>query len=200
VARQSRPQLQKTTSTRIANGTSLARDQNSGREMSNTMVNRHLLAWAEYRQARCHLLDHLCTSESNREPMAEFAEILVRDLVGGRLAPSRTEKGWDVETPEGKKIQVRYLANRSGNWHNWHWVASSDLWDWYALVVFVDLQPLAVHMFPSTDLSPICACLKKRHANQDRLLNYTYGNFVAINADPAHFTGLGMRVFNISEK
>jgi hypothetical protein len=168
--------------------------------MTTMTASDHLQAWAEYRQARFRLLDHLCTSTSNREPMVEFAEILVRDLVGGRLAPSRTEKGWDVETPEGEKVQVRYLANRSGNWGNWHWVASSDLWNWYALVVFVDLQPRAVHMFPSTDLSAICACLKKRHANQERLLSYTYGNFVAINAEPDRFTALGMRVFKLSEE
>lgn len=88
--------------------------------MNSSMINDHLAAWAEYRQARYRLLDHLSTAQSNRDPMSEFAEILVRDLVGGQLAPSRTEKGWDVETPEGEKIQVRYLANRSGNWANWH--------------------------------------------------------------------------------
>ena len=166
--------------------------------MNSPMTKDHLAAWAEYRQARQRLLDHLFTAQSNREPMAEFAEILVRDLVSGQLAPGRTEKGWDVETPQGEKIQVRHLANSSGNWNNWHWVASSELWDWYALVVFVDLQPVAVHMFPSTDLSAICACLKKRHANQERLLNYTYGNFIAINTEPARFTALGMRVFDLS--
>jgi len=168
--------------------------------VNSSLTNDHLAAWTEYRQARYHLLDHLTTVQSNRDPMSEFAEILVRDLVSGRLAPSRTEKGWDVETPEGEKIQVRYLANRSGNWVNWHWVVTSELWSWYALVVFVDLEPVAVHMFPSTDLSSICANLKKRHANQERQLSYTYGNFIAINREPARFTALGMRVFDLRAK
>lgn len=168
--------------------------------MNSSMINDHLIAWAKYQQARSELLDYLFVRQSNRDPMAEFAEILVRDLVGGRLAPSRTEKGWDVQTEQGEKIQVRYLANRSDTWGNWHWVSSSELWDWYALVIFVDLQPLAVHMFPSADLSLICANLKKRHADQDRLLSYTYGNFVAIRKEPARFEELGVRVFDLDVK
>ena len=63
-----------------------------------------------------------------------------------------------------------------------------------------DLTDIAVHMFPSTDLSSICANLKKRHANQERQLSYTYGNFIAINREPARFTALGMRVFDLRAK
>jgi hypothetical protein len=165
--------------------------------VTESATNQHLSAWAQYRDARVHLLEHLEIAQSNREPMAEFAEVLVRDLVGGELAPSRTEKGWDVRMPDGQKVQVRYLANRTGNWGNWHWVASSELWDWYALVIFVDLHPVAVHMFPSTDLSAICRALKKRHAEQHRLLSYTYGNFKAIGSDPERFRALGMKVFEL---
>lgn len=157
----------------------------------------HLEKWGDYVAARRDLLHHLEIDRSNREPMAEFSEVLVRDLVDGELAPSRTEKGWDVRSPDGKKIQVRYLTNRTGNWGNWHWVACSHLYDWYALVVFIDLSPAAVHMFPAYDLTAICDALKKRHANQDRLLSYTYGNYCAISSDPTRFETLGMRVWDL---
>lgn len=157
----------------------------------------HLSEWTTYLAARRRLLTFLDIERSNREPMAEFSEVLVRDLVAGELAPSRTEKGWDVRTPDGEKIQVRYLTNRTGNWSNWHWVGCSDLYDWYALVIFIDLTPAAVHMFPATDLTAICTALKKRHANQSRFLSYTYGNYVAISSDPSRFEQLGMRVWDL---
>ncbi|MRR38812.1 hypothetical protein EG829_30015 [bacterium] len=163
----------------------------------STITGDHLAAWHRYQVERLRLLGHLDIAKSNREPMAEFAEVLVRDLLDGSFPPTRTQKGWDVRTPGGERVQVRYLANRTGNWCNWHWVASSDQWDWYALVLFVDLQPVAVHVFPSGDLSAICGALKKKHGNRDRLLSYTYGNFMAIQNDPDTFTALGMRVFDL---
>ena len=38
----------------------------------------------------------------------------------GELAPSRTQKGWDLTAPNGDHVQVRYLANPGDRWLNEH--------------------------------------------------------------------------------
>jgi hypothetical protein len=75
----------------------------------------------EYRPARKALLATLGLSASNRDPLAEFGEQLVHDLLGGVLAQSRAQAGHDLVQVDGRKVQVRYLANpSSGPWVNEH--------------------------------------------------------------------------------
>jgi hypothetical protein len=151
-----------------------------------------------YRGSRLRLLDAIGVPDSNRDPLAEFAEVITCSVLQGRMAESRTQKGWDVRTSEGERVQVRYLANRTGDWQNWHWVASDKKrWDWYALVVYEDLSPTTIHMFPSADLTPICSALEKRHEDQAMYLRFTWGNHRAIRENPARFEALGMRFFNL---
>lgn len=155
-----------------------------------------LKSWTAYRDTRLSLLHGLGIPQSYRDPLAEFAEVLVARLVGGTLAENRVQKGWDVREPNGSTIQVKYLANTSmGGWVNWHTVEPTEHHDWWALVIYLDLMPNAVYLFPSGDLTSICAALGKRHGNQHTTLQFTKTNHEAISADPARFEAIGMRVY-----
>lgn len=81
-----------------------------------------LRALRDYRTARRALLEVLGCTASNRDPLAEFAERLAAVLLGGTMAKNRVQRGWDVMTPTGRRVQVRYLANPSGEWVNGHQV------------------------------------------------------------------------------
>jgi len=93
---------------------------------------------------------------------------------------------------------VKYLANPSkGDWINWHTVEPNGGMDWYALVIYLDLSPGAVYMFPSGDLTAICDALGKRHGDQATTLQFTKTNHRDISADPAKYKALGMLVFQL---
>lgn len=145
------------------------------------------------------LLGDLGIPQSCRDPLSEFAEQLVARLVGGTLAKSRVQPYWDVESDLGR-IQVKYLANPSdGSWVNWHVVEPTEHEDWWALVVYLGLMPVAVYLFPSGDLTEICEALGKRHGNQSCTLQFTKNNHRDISADPQKFEALGMRVFLLEQ-
>ena len=87
-----------------------------------TELERVSSIYARYVEARNALLAELNLGRnSNRDPLAEFAEWLVAALLEGTLAPSPVQAHWDVEAPGIGKVQVKYLAN-SGNesWVNEH--------------------------------------------------------------------------------
>jgi hypothetical protein len=158
-------------------------------------VNALLGDWAAYRLARTELLASLDVPQSCRDPLSEFSEVLVARLLGGELASNRVQKGWDVQASIGR-VQVKYLANASqGSWVNWHVIEPTDDMDWWALVVFLDLRPVVVHLFPRGDLTRFCEALGKRHGNQTATLQFTKTNHRDICADPDKYRALGMRVF-----
>lgn len=152
-------------------------------------------AFETYRLARLELLNALRRPESYRDPLCEFSEHLVAGCVEGILARSRVQKGWDLTTPEGGRVQVRYLANGSGAryWINWHTVTLGPDIDLYALVVFIDLLPEAILVF-SGDLSALCQEFSKRHGNQTRTFQITRANFEAFVAEPERYLDLGVQV------
>lgn len=176
----------------------MAYPEHQKRQLTVTAEVRGLLqACRGYSAARRSFLQHLGVAQSNRDPLAEFSEVLVASLVGGKLAANRVQKDWDVEDPDGQRIQVKYLANPAhGKWPNEHLVRRLEQADAYALVIFENLQPTVVHLFP-VDLSPVCAALGKRHAHQDRELQFTRANHLAIIRDPERFRELGMQVLVI---
>ena len=69
-----------------------------------------------YSEARRQFLRTLGCDDSCRDPLSEFAERLVNQQLGGTLATSRVQKGYDLETPDGRRVQVKYLANPPGIW------------------------------------------------------------------------------------
>jgi hypothetical protein len=152
-----------------------------------------LAALDEYRQARERLLGVLGHA-SNRDPLAEVAEHLVAALMGGRLAQNRVQKAWDIELPDGAKVQVKYLANAAGPWVNEHLVHRIDGVDWYVLVIIEAFAVTGVLAFP-TDLTSVCRALGKCHPKQDTTLQFTRTNWMAIRSDPQRFRALRMRVW-----
>lgn len=153
--------------------------------------------YSRYVEARNALLTELNLGRnSNRDPLAEFAEWLVAALLGGTLAPSPVQAHWDVEAPEVGKVQVKYLAN-SGNerWVNEHPVRVSDLMDAYAIVFYESLLPVSVVLLPARRLAEIGLALAKRHPNQDSTLQLTRANYVRLIGEPAMFRPLGVRAW-----
>jgi hypothetical protein len=154
-------------------------------------------ALEEYRAARQRLLEVLGPRQSNRDPLAEFAEHFVAALAGGVVAVSPVQAGWDVQLPDGARVQVKYLANSvpgAGAWVNEHVVRSVPGVDWYALVIIEGFQVSGVAAFPAA-LAPVCQALGKRHPGQDTTLQFGRRNWLAIRDDPGRFRALGMRVW-----
>ena len=160
-------------------------------------VGELLGALEEYRAARQRLLEVLGPRQSNRDPLAEFAEHFVAALTGGSVAASPVQAGWDVQLAGGGKVQVKYLANSAvgaGAWVNEHVVRSFPGVDWYALVIIEGFLVSGVAAFPAA-LGPVCRALGKRHPDQDATLQFGRRNWLASRDAPDRFRGLGMQVW-----
>lgn len=154
-----------------------------------------MAALDEYRPARRALLATLGLSASNRDPLAEFSEQLVHALLGGVLAQSRVQAGHDLVQVDGRKVQVRYLANpTSGPWVNEHRVHRIPGVELYALVLFEAFDVVGVVVFGLDRLAEVCAALGKRHPDQQDQLQLTRRNWQSIRDDPETFGSLGVRV------
>ena len=154
-----------------------------------------LTALDTYRPARQTFMATLGLPASNRDPLAEFSEQLVHSLVGGTLASSRVQTGYDLVQVDGIKVQVRYLANPGEAWVNEHLVHQIPAVELYALVLFEAFAVTGVLTFPLDQLQPICAALGKRHPNQDQQLQFTRRNWWTIRDHTPEFRTLGMRVW-----
>jgi hypothetical protein len=160
-----------------------------------------LEALAKYRAARTDFLDALGCRGSNRDPFAEFGECLALVAIGGSMATSRTQKGWDFTDPAGQRVQVRYLANPQGPWVNEHLVDfRSGGCDRYALLVVEAFEPKALLVFDGDHMASVGAALGKRHGDQERTLQLTQVNYKALMAAPGAFAELGVQVLNLSQQ
>jgi hypothetical protein len=158
-----------------------------------------LAALGAYRAARQEFLTTLGCDGSNRDPFAEFAEQVALAVVGGEMAQSRVQKGWDFTDVFGRRVQVRYLANPAGRWANEHLVDfRGDGCDRYVLVLFEALDLVGVIVFERVGLAQVGAALKKRHPGQDETLQFTASNFRSIAAEPERFAALGARFVDLS--
>ncbi|MFI1358097.1 hypothetical protein ACH4TV_31615 [Streptomyces sp. NPDC020898] len=153
-----------------------------------------LSALDSYRLARQTLLGALGLGQSNRDPLAEFAEHLVAALSGGRLAESRVQANYDLISADGEYVQVKYLANPLSDWPNEHTVRTIPGIDWYALVVYEAFTVTGVLAFPP-DLTEICAALGKRHTGQSTSLQFTRRNWWTIRDNADAYRHLGVRIW-----
>lgn len=158
-------------------------------------VSELLTALDAYRPARQAFLATLGLPTSNRDPFAEFSEQLVHALMGGTVATSRVQAGYDLVLRDDRKLQVRYVANPGDAWVNEHVVHRIPGVELYALVMFEAFAVTGVLVLQTTDLAEICAALGKRHPRQDETLQFTRRNFWTIRDDPDRFRQLGMRVW-----
>lgn len=153
-------------------------------------------ACRRYVEARNALLDELqLKRKSDRDPLAEFSEWLVAALVGGTLADSPVQPGWDVLGPERERIQDKYLANPADAWVNEHPVHVTELMDSYAIVIFEALLPRAVIIFPARNLAAVGTAMGKRHGNLHSTLQFTRANYRHILNNTAAFKELGVRLY-----
>jgi len=157
-----------------------------------------LRALALYGAARADFLSALGRGGSNRDPLAEFSERIALAAAGGTMATSRTQKGWDFMDPEGRRVQVRYLANPLGPWVNGHVVDfRGGGCDRYALVVFEGLDVKSLLVFDNEHMGEVGRALGKRHPGQDDTLQLSQANYRAILSDPERFAPLGIRVVDL---
>jgi len=150
---------------------------------------------AEYAAARRAMLAALDLPASNRDPLAEFSEHLVKAMVGGEFPTSRVQRSYDVIGPDGAKIQVKYLANPPEAWINEHHIVVNDEMTDYAIVFCEALLPVAVVIFPVLGFRAVCEALGRKHPNQERTLQLTRVNYRAIVSEPAKFAPLAVRVY-----
>lgn len=166
-------------------------------DLPPTRLDEILAALRTYRDARETFLRSLGCNTSNRDPFAEFSEQLVAALLGGELASSRVQKGWDLTTPEQERVQVRYLANPADRWVNEHLVDFRADCDRYALVVFEAFDPKSVLVFDRRTIGGVCGALGKRHPDRDVTLQLTRRNYRQIIDEPQRFVTLGVVVVDL---
>jgi len=159
-------------------------------------VDQLRVEWEIYRSARVRLLDAINLGFSNRDPLSEFSEAIVLAQLGGRLADSRVQRGYDLTTEAGDQVQVKYLANPTQQWINEHHIRSDGLWDRYALVIYEELRPRRTLMF-SAQLGAVGGALGKRHPRQESELQLTKRNHDQIVTENDRFQKLGVEVLPI---
>lgn len=159
-----------------------------------TETERLLGALRQYRAARQVFLGALGIGASNRDPLAEFAELITCAELGGTMATSRVQKGWDLLDPDGKTVQVRYVANSAGTWVNEPLIDFSGGCDRFALVVYEALDVRALLVFSAPRIAEVCTRLGKRHRDTDICLGLTQRNYLEILANQEEFGALGVNV------
>lgn len=162
----------------------------------NRKTSTLLSSWKEYRAKRLHFLETIGIPDSNKDPMSEFSEVLVANLVGGELAENRTQKGYDL-IADNKRIQVKYLSNPENKWINWHTVKFNEDMDLYALVYIEQLEPKYVFIFQKRDLTRLCDLLGKRHKNIDKELQFTKTNYEELIRNPEKYRDEGVEVIKL---
>jgi hypothetical protein len=151
-----------------------------------------------YRSARQSFLASLGCHQSNRDSLAEFAERITHAILGGALATSRVQKGHDLVTSDGQKVQVRYvanpyLANPGDPWVNEHVVDFRGDIDLYALLIVEALDAKTLLIFSRPLLASVASALRKRHPNQDTTIQLTRRNYQQLLAEEERFRALGVQ-------
>jgi hypothetical protein len=111
----------------------------------------------------------------------------VAALTGGLLASSRVQAHWDIELPDGDRMQ-RFLANPSDRWVNEHTVQRIPGVGWYVLVLFENAHVVGVLAFPN-DLTAVCSQLGQRHPRQSEILRLTRRDWQRIRDHVDAFSG-----------
>ena len=126
-------------------------------------------------------------------------------LLDAEPATNRVQRGWDLSTPAGRRVQVKYLANPSGSWINGIAItfgsdpADTDNPHDFAVVFFEALLPVSVIVFGREQLADVYVRLRKRHPNPGTTLQLTEANYRAIVADSKGFAQLGVSVFDLTD-
>ncbi len=166
----------------------------SGNHLIDKKLEQMMGIFQKYRQMRLELLKAIECESSCRDPLSEFSEILVAKLLDAKRAKNRVQKGYDLVTPTGEKVQVKYLSNPKRDWINWHTVVFDGLQDRYALVYYEELTPKAVFVFRKQGLDQLCKALGKRHGKTETELQFTKTNYRDMVKDPPRYEKLGVKI------
>ncbi len=151
----------------------------------------------EYLCARRTLLGAIGRPRSNRDPLAEWAEWLAARVLGGTVCDNPVQPGYDVELPNGTRVQVKYLANALGRgcWPNQRSIrfpknAEAHGVNLYALLVVLDLRPVHLLTFHRPGLERLYDLLDKTHRDRGERLSFTKCNYERILSQQEEFAGL----------
>jgi hypothetical protein len=99
---------------------------------------------------------------------------------------------------EGRRVQVRYLANPLGPWVNGHLVDfRGNGCDLCVLVIFEGLDVKSLVVFNHAHMAEVGSALSKRHPDQENTLQLGQANYRAIVSAPERFAQLGVQVFGL---
>ncbi len=73
----------------------------------------------------------------SRKFVSDFAEWLIAKMYGGSIAPSKTQKHWDVEVG-GEKIQIKVHSKAIDNPNRWSNVKSIEKFDTLMILVLTE--------------------------------------------------------------
>jgi hypothetical protein len=151
----------------------------------------------EYVTCRNRYLRTLNLSSSNRDPGYEFAEHFIAAIVGGKLADSRVQSGWDVMRPDRRTIQVRTLWNTHVNtWLNEHTIKFPQSADEYVLVIFLNHKPRWIVAMDRSAMPVLRTLLKKTNKAKSEI-TLTASNLKAMCDRPQDFEDIGVRVIEL---
>lgn len=162
--------------------------------MTTDSISDILYALGVYRVARSDFLRLLGCHTSNRDPLAEFSERLAEAWLRGTLASSRVQRGYDLIDGDGRRVQVKYLANPPGTWVNGHEVRFTSEVDAYVVVMIEALDFAGAVCFARTTIPEVSRRLGKRHPNQETTLQITQANWRSIVASRSAFDSIGVAV------
>ena len=157
-------------------------------------VKGYLTAYEAYHKARQLFLTSIGCAISNRDPIAEFSEHLVAVLVNGELAKNRVQKDYDVISPVGEFIQVKYLTNPKGMNVNGLEIRFLGNVQKFAVVYFEDLHLHSVLQFDRNSLDLVYDRLGKRHKGRGDLLLLLNSNVGTMLFHVDEFKKLGVDV------
>jgi hypothetical protein len=106
----------------------------------------------KYVHSRHELLAAIKAGESNRDPLTELAEVIVKQRLNADKAQNRNQKGWDLKLSGGSTVEVKSVSNRSCQFKNgvaitFPPMSSDKHHDQVAVVTIVDFQPQMILVF-----------------------------------------------------
>ena len=131
----------------------------------------------------------------NRDPLSDFSVWLVTMVTRGKCRDSSRKQGWDVESADGGRIRVKYLANSGERWESEHLVLASYTIDSYSLVVFECFLPQAVIIFPARRLAAVGRGLGRLEDNLDTMLKFSHANYRQLLNKASFFKALGVKLY-----
>ena len=150
---------------------------------------------AGYCEARRELLKAVGVSDSCRDPLAEFAEWIVARWTNGRLADSRVERGYDVISSDGRKLQIKCLSNPAHVARNGIVVRIPPEADDFVVVWYKDLTLQAIVLMPRKSFADVYTRLGKRHSEPGERLDLYEADIDRMLKSHTEFTSLGVRIW-----